>query len=78
MKIKDWNVFCSTAGKQSNLVLGLAILAVVDFILLGYLEKFGFPVLIAALLQGVTGVLAIYYLAYAIVLTRRIVEKEYK
>jgi len=78
MKVKDWNVFCSTIGKQANFTLSLAILAAVDFVLVKYLERFGFPSLIGSLLKALCIILGIYYLGYTLVLTKRIVEKEYK
>jgi len=78
MKVKDWNVFCSTIGKQANFTLALAILAAIDFVLISYLEKLGVCELFTKLIAGVCIVLAIYYLGYTLILTKKIVEKEYK
>jgi hypothetical protein len=78
MKIKDWNLFCKTIGKQLNFILSLAVLAAVNFILAGYLEDLGFPALISKLIKGSMVILGIYYFVYAIILTKKIVDKEYK
>jgi hypothetical protein len=78
MEVKDWNLFCDTIGKQLNLVLCLAILAVINFCTAGYLEKFGFSALISAMIKGIMVVLGTYYFAYAIILTMKILDKRYK
>jgi hypothetical protein len=78
MKVKDWNIFCSTIGKQTNFTLLLAILAAIDFILLQHLKGLGLSNLILSILEGICIILGIYYLGYTLILTKRLVEKEYK
>jgi hypothetical protein len=78
MKVKDWNVFCDTIGKQLNFIIGLGILAVIDFLISAYLENFGFPLLASNLIKGSMVFLAAYFFAYAIILTKKILDKQYK
>jgi len=78
MKVKDWNIFCSTVGKQTTLTLLLAIISAIDIVLLQYLKILGFSSLILSLAQAICIILGIYYLGYTLILTKKIVEKEYK
>jgi hypothetical protein len=78
MEVKDWNFFCDTIGKQLNFVLCLAILAVINFCVARYLEKFGFSALLSAIIKGIMVILGIYYFIYAIILTKKVIDKRYK
>lgn len=78
MKIKDWNIFCDTIGKQLNFVLSSAILATINFLISDYLERIGLCVLFSLVVKGTMLVLAIYYFIYTIILTKKIIEKQYK
>jgi hypothetical protein len=78
MRIKDWNILCRTIGKQLNLIVGLGILAAVNYFICKWLEKLGFSHLLLQIIEATMVFLAAYYFAYAVILTKRIVEKEYK
>jgi uncharacterized protein YqhQ len=78
MKAKDWNVFCDTIGKQLNFVLCLAILALINFFVASYLEDFGFPSLLSKIIKGIMALVGTYYFIYAIILTKKILDEQYK
>jgi hypothetical protein len=77
MKIVDWNIICKTVGRQLSLVFLLGTIASADFFLADTLERLGFSPLLTAIIKGVAIFAAVYYFAYALMLTRKIVEKFY-
>jgi hypothetical protein len=78
MEVKDWNLFCDTIGKQLNFILLLAILAIANFCIASYLEEFGFSPLLLKIVKGIMAMLGIYYFIYAIILTKKILDRQYK
>jgi len=78
MKVKDWNIFCDTIGKQLNFILCLAILALINFCVVSYLEDFGFPTLLSKIIKGIMALVGTYYFIYAIILTKKILDEQYK
>jgi hypothetical protein len=77
MKIVDWNIICKTIGRQLSLVFLLGAIASADFFLADALERLGFSALFISVIKGVAIFAAVYYFAYALMLTRKIVEKFY-
>jgi hypothetical protein len=77
MKVIDWNIVCKTAGKQLNLVFLLGAIASADFFLADALEKLGFSILFTSFTKGIAIFSAVYCLAYALILTKKILEKFY-
>jgi hypothetical protein len=75
MKVKDNSIFFDTLGKQLNFILLMGIWATLLFAL-----TINFPIkeLAKWVLGGITLFLSIYFLGYALILTRKIVDKYYK
>ena len=76
--IKDWNIVFGSIGKQQNFVLILATIAIIVFTVCDYLENLGFQDLFLKIIKNIALMLAIYYLAYTLILTKKFVDKTYK
>jgi hypothetical protein len=75
MKIVDWNIVFSSIGKQQNFILILSIIAIIIFSITLYIEKTSFYNFFIELIRWVSLILSIYFLAYAIILTKIFSEK---
>ncbi len=75
MRLKDYNVFFKSLGKQLNFVLILGVWACVLFavVISLPLEKFTKNAMTA-----ITAFLVAYFLGYSLLLTKKLVEKYYK
>jgi hypothetical protein len=75
MKIVDWNIVFSSIGKQQNFILILSIIAIIIFSITLYIEKTSFYNFFIELIRWISLILSIYFLAYAIILTKIFSEK---
>lgn len=76
MKVKDWCIICRTLGAQLSLEISLGVWASVMYFLADafyYLSP-----LFTSIVKGITAFLAIYYFAYCIMLTKKIIDKNFK
>jgi hypothetical protein len=77
MKVVDWNIVCKSMGKQLNLVFLLGAIASADYFLADAFEKLGFPILFTSFAKGIAIFSTVYFFAYALILTKKMVEKFY-
>jgi CHASE2 domain-containing sensor protein len=75
MRVKDYNILFNTLGKQLNFILFMGIWALLLFVTT---IKLPIEELAKWILGGITLFLSIYFLGYALILTKKIVEKYYK
>jgi hypothetical protein len=78
MKLKDWNIIFETPGKQLNLIVVLGIISLIGYFITSDLEKMGYSSFTTSMLKGIMIFLAVYYLVYCLLLTKKIIEKYYK
>jgi len=77
--MKDWNFVLKTPGKQLNIMLLLGVISVILYVVADYLQKIiAGPALDLMLIKGIAIFLAVYYFAYCLILTKKVVDKHYK
>lgn len=76
--MKDWNLVFKTPGKQLNIMLLLGVISVILYVVADYLQKIAGPALDLMLIKGIAIFLAVYYFAYCLILTKKVVDKHYK
>jgi hypothetical protein len=76
MKIKDWCIVCKTLGKQLALEIFFGVWSASLFFLSDILLWIA-PVF-ALIVKGSAGFLAAYYFTYCILLTKKIIDKNFK
>lgn len=74
MQAKDWQLVCKSLGRQLNLEISLGILATTVLSLAGALPQ---PIWVSTA-RSVLAFLAAYYFVYSIILTKKLVDKNFK
>jgi len=79
MQIKDLHIFFKTEGKQLTFVLLFGVWSTILYFFADTFEKLGcVDSIFSGIIKGVAIFLAVYYLAYCIILTKRIVDRHFK
>jgi hypothetical protein len=76
MKIKDWCIVCKTLGKQLALEAFFGVWSASLFFLSDIL--LGISPAFALIVKGSAGFLAAYYFSYCVLLTKKIIDKNFK
>jgi hypothetical protein len=77
MKVVDWNIVCKSLGKQLNLIFLLGAIASAEYFLADAFEKLGFSIFFTSFVKGIAIFSAVYFLAYALILTKKFMERFY-